>query len=302
MDEFKVYIKKSYIFYLIASFFKFLRIRSIFGKPIVFINFFKIFHKDSSFLYFNPGSIEANEFFFDGINGSRESTSLLLFSHLSRSSKYILDIGSYHGLFSFLAATSNPNALIKAFEPVKSNAKIFKSLIQKNQNKNIQVFEFALSNYSGTTYISNEVEHPSGLSLEDSSQDLNAEKIFVVNTKNLFTEKIQHPIDLVKIDVERHECIIVKEMLNWIDASRTSMIIEILNKENLVEVMMMLEPKNFLVYGINEKSTTLLPIKDANFAGFEYTQSGKFFHTESQVKIYNFLFIPIEKKYLIETF
>ena len=105
MDNLKLFLKRSYLFYLIVCFLKFIKIKSIFGKPIVFINYFRLFHERNSFLYFSPGSIEASEFFFDGISGSRENTSLLLFSHLSKNSKYILDIGAFHGLFTFLSTS-----------------------------------------------------------------------------------------------------------------------------------------------------------------------------------------------------
>ncbi len=281
--------------------FQFLNIKSILGKPLVFINFFKIHHEDKNFHYFNPGSIEASEFFFNGINGSRENTSLHLFSHLSKQAKYILDIGAFHGLFSFIANVSNPNSIIKAFEPVKSNAEIFKKLVIKNKNTNIEIFEVALSNHTGFAYINNEVEYPSGLSLEHSIKNQNAEKINVVNSKDFFEENIQHPIDLIKIDVERHEQIVLGEMMNVVAEHRPIMIIEVLNQKNLNSIMHMLNEMNYLVFAINEMSKSLLSVKP-NFLDYEFTPSGKFVHSATQAKIYNFLFLPIEKQNQISHF
>jgi len=71
----------------------------------------------------------------------------------ARRSKVVFDIGANVGLYSLLAAKTNPKASIHAFEPTPTIVDIFKQNIQINDIRNIRVNEVAIGSQSGNAIL-----------------------------------------------------------------------------------------------------------------------------------------------------
>ena len=74
--------------------------------------------KDKDFKIVHYGDFLENQLFWDGIYGF-EHNSTRLWQELSKNSNTIFDIGANTGIYTLIAKTTNSNANIYAFEPVK---------------------------------------------------------------------------------------------------------------------------------------------------------------------------------------
>jgi len=99
----------------------------------------------------------ANSLYYD-IERYSEYHDLLLFSALAAKSSTILDIGANTGVFSVVAALSQPKASITAFEPYAVNARRFQKNIEINNIKNVVLAQTAIGSSEGTVNFSVPVE------------------------------------------------------------------------------------------------------------------------------------------------
>jgi FkbM family methyltransferase len=125
-----------------------------------------------------------------------------------------IDIGANLGLFS-LAASKNINCdFIHAIEPSKSICNSLKKNLFFNKSK---IYNFAISNFNGKSFFAQNIKDSGSSKL---CYSINIKKKYLlkkVNVKNFsFFNKIlpkQKNLDiLIKIDVEGHENIVLKEI------------------------------------------------------------------------------------------
>jgi len=132
-----------------------------------------------------------------------EPSSRAIWSTLSINSSYIMDIGAYTGVYSLIAASSNPNAKIYAIEPNENIVnQLMKNIKSNNFNLNIQLHHHALwsenislklysyEDSSKTTLYTNEIEAKSFKEIE----------AFAIDSLSEYKN-----VDLIKIDVENAE-------------------------------------------------------------------------------------------------
>jgi len=166
-------------------------------------------------------------------NGNYESLLERIILGLSELSNKFLDIGANMGFYAIGAALVNKNIEVIAFEP---NPGIRNSLSENirlnNVERNIQILEFALSNFSGNANFSVPAFtgsgggslmnlHPEeGLPTEFS---VSVEKLDNLSTKTSGT-------DLVKIDVEGAEFQLLQGAMQTLKATRPTIVIELLRK------------------------------------------------------------------------
>jgi len=131
----------------------------------------------------------------------------------------ILDIGAYHGLYSFYAYSKiGDTGKIYAFEPDPNNYKILLKNIKRNNLKNIIPIKKALFNKSGTQKF---IVSSAGSSIYLNNHNLNGDSI---NNKDIITVptisltdfirkyKIKN-IDFIKMDCEGSEIEICEDYL-----------------------------------------------------------------------------------------
>ncbi len=182
-------------------------------------------------LHSEGGSIE-RELFWLGIEGF-EWESLRLWQTLARRSSVIFDIGANMGLYSLLAKTVNPSARVHAFEPAASVAKHMKRNCALNAF-DVQVNTLALSNREGeATFYEAATGNDLGASLEPRGAlgwaELREVKVPVTTLRHYVESNGIERIDLMKIDVERHEIPVLEGMGELLGKMRPTIVIEVLD-------------------------------------------------------------------------
>ena len=147
--------------------------------------------------------------------------------------EYFLDIGSNSGYYSFYFGHLFKKLKIKAFEPnLEPYNKFFKTL-NKNSFKNIEVFNFGLSNQEKKVHmrslISHKYTHSNSTIIENLKKEVEKNiQISEANLKvgdqlfNFSNKKI-----CIKIDVEGHEIFTLKGLINNLLKNHCLMMIEI---------------------------------------------------------------------------
>lgn len=228
-------------------------------------------HQNSTFKMFHHGNSIENEVFWAGLYGNWEKDSLMLWSKLSETAGVIFDIGANTGIYSILAKSINPNAIVYAFEPVP---KIHKKL---QLNTNINQFDnrnenLAVSNNSCQTIIyDTEGEHSYSASLDNNfrGEDHKLVEIPIECTRlDDYIEKHQiDNIDLIKVDVESLEAQVLEGMGEYLQAFQPSILIEILTDDVAKKIEGLIAGINYCYINLDEKG---------NFEAVEHLTSSKF--------------------------
>jgi FkbM family methyltransferase len=151
--------------------------------------------------------------------------------------EYFLDIGANSGYYSFFFANKFKNLKVKAYEPNFDAFNKFKKTLNKNSFKNIEVFNFGLSDqekkvkmYSLITH--NYTHSNSTISKNLNDVDIENYNIFEAllklgdNQFNFHEKKL-----LIKIDVEGHEIETLKGLIKNLLNNKCLILIEISNKK-----------------------------------------------------------------------
>lgn len=129
---------------------------------------------------------------------------------------YFLDIGANQGLYSILAAKNKFCLAVTAFEPVAKTADFFVKNVELNSvDAKINLIRKAISDTNEMVEISMSKNHSGGSTIakgNNSFSDL-TEKIFTINHEALGRLTFADDVPVyVKIDVEGHEEVVIKEL------------------------------------------------------------------------------------------
>lgn len=160
-------------------------------KHLHFYGRFKVnLSHGNSFLLYNHHSEIENDIFWEGIDQCWEKVSLKLWMELSRDALVIFDVGAYTGIYSLVAKCVNPSSSVYTFEPSLDN---YQKLLRNNE---VNKYDIVCENL--------------GVSAHNGKVEIEG-----IYQKNKFVESVsldsyiaQHNIsrvDLIKIDVEKHE-------------------------------------------------------------------------------------------------
>ena len=150
---------------------------------------------------------------------------------------FFLDIGANSGYYSFYLANKFKNLKVRAFEPNFDAFSKFKKTLNKNSLKNVEVFNFGLSDkekkvkmYSMITH--NYTHSNSTISKNPNDADIINYKIFEASLKlgdnqfNFSKKKL-----LIKIDVEKHEIYTLMGLIKNLLQNKCLILIEISNEK-----------------------------------------------------------------------
>jgi FkbM family methyltransferase len=158
-----------------------------------------------------------------------------LFAACSQSTRCVLDVGSYSGLYSMIAATCSPAAQVFAFEPYPdARAFLEANLTRNRQIDRIEVVPVAASDHAGEAdlYIPTTSTGllESASSLNSQLYDVTLKRITVpLLTLDSFLAKRQAgPVDLMKIDVETYEPYVLRGGARMLREDRPVIFLEIL--------------------------------------------------------------------------
>lgn len=217
-----------------------------------------------------------------------EESDLKLFIELSKRSKIILDIGANTGVFSIVAAISNPEARIYSFEPYSYNYNRLKKNVFLNNCNSIFCFQKAIGN--STDEIDFYVPDKERI-IDVSSVDANFSKAFYGNeitwtnvkvnqtSIDLFQKEIleNKSIDLMKIDVESYEMNVFKGCKELLKSGTSVIILEIFpDEERITFFNAIMNENNYYGYMIlNEGILRLDDGMRANHDGRNFLLSKK---------------------------
>jgi FkbM family methyltransferase len=216
----------------------------------IFINrhniYVRIHAKNYSFLYRSVAYDDLNMMCRENLK-FWESSSREIFSELAKKSSFILDIGSYTGIYTLIASKSNKNVHTISFEP---NPLIFRALeknLRLNRIRNTKLEKLALDNESGRDflYLNHEVYSSAASIIET---NLNYEK-YEVNklTLDSYFEKNENlSVELMKIDVEGLETRILEGSRKVLSKFSPILLMEALTKEAKDSQLAFLRNLNYL--------------------------------------------------------
>ena len=176
-----------------------------------------------------------NDLFWAGYGNGWEATSLRLWARLAGQSSAIFDIGSNTGVYALAAKAINPNAQVFAFEPIKRIAKRLQDNIALNEF-DVEVVCAGVSNQTGEAVIYDPgTAHAYSASLNPdmlgSMSGMQECRIAVTRMDDFLAHRNLECVDLIKIDVEKHEIEVLSGFGDAIAKSRPSFLIEILDRD-----------------------------------------------------------------------
>ena len=159
-----------------------------------------------------------------------DSVSFLEDQFVQHSILNFLDIGANSGYFSFYFASKFKNLKVKAYEPNQEAFEKFNKTLTKNSFKNIEIFNFGLSDIEKKVKMITWYKHghakTNSVILED-NHDINNSKIFETNLKvgdELFNYKNEKMC--IKIDVEGHELRVLKGLAKNLKENKCIILVE----------------------------------------------------------------------------
>ncbi|HTO80395.1 MAG TPA: FkbM family methyltransferase [Methylocystis sp.] len=190
---------------------------------------------DAHFAINHHGYHVENELFWAGFgNGSYEAAEFRVWRALVKSADFIADVGANTGVYSLSAAALRPQARVVALEPMP---RIYEKLCANLALNpfNIQPLQIAVSDSEGdVAMFYSDFEHEYSASLDATMLvNVNSRTIKVRATRldGLLDELGWPRIDLIKIDVEKHEPAVLSGFVRRLCQDRPTMLIEILNSE-----------------------------------------------------------------------
>lgn len=183
-----------------------------------------------------------NDIFWRGLGNGWEKESLKLWIKLCEDSKTIFDIGANTGVYSLVAKAVNPESNVYAFEPEA----MFFDCLQKNidlNNFDIHSYRKAISDLDGEVVI------------EDYSGKTESLKVECVTLDSFIKQNNITGIELIKIDVEKHEPQVLKGFSEYIKVFKPTLLIEILNAEIAETVLSAVNGLGYLYFNIDEKGS-----------------------------------------------
>lgn len=207
--------------------------------PSIGIRILRLFKKNRG--YFKIGKINFYLDFMDPmdrqiiIHKKYEDDQVLFFGNQmdQTSFDYFLDIGSNSGYYSFYFAAKYKNLKVKAFEPNLEPFNKFQKTLYKNSFKNIEVFNFGLSDQEKKvrmrSMITHNYIHSNSIVTENFNKLYNKNLKFSEATLKVgdnlfnFSEKKL----ALKIDVEGHEIYTLKGLIKNLLKNKCLIMIEI---------------------------------------------------------------------------
>lgn len=142
---------------------------------------------------------------------SYESGNYELLKRICPDGGVMFDIGANIGLFSLRLATERPGLKIHAFEPEPKTQTCLLKSVEANAFNNIVVHREALSDHRGTATFYVDEQNHGGHSLnaqairEDGNSIATQIEVPLLTADEFVAEKRFERLDIVKLDVQRHE-------------------------------------------------------------------------------------------------
>ena len=214
---------------------------------------------DSASFYINHhgyGFHVENDLFWAGYGNGWEGLSLKIWLELAKEADFIADIGANTGVFALAAAAINPKAKILALEPVPRVFRKLQANIALNPAFAITPLQVAASSLNGEAVMFDvDMLHEYSASLNPTMLgDIATKQVMVptVTLDTLFQDQSFARIDLMKIDVEKHEPEVIAGALHTLATSLPTMLVEILDVETGGRLQQCADWSRYTILAIHE--------------------------------------------------
>jgi FkbM family methyltransferase len=188
---------------------------------------------NASFRVHHFGAQVENALFWAGYGHGYEGFSLRIWRELCQQAHFIADVGANTGIFALAAGAVNPSARVVALEPLPSIYDKLALNISLNHHFEIEPFKLAASDRNGDAVMfqtTDEFSYSSSLDETMLAGRSNLQTIVPTVQLDTFFDQIKFErIDLLKIDVEKHEPQVLAGMRDRLQRDRPTLLIEILD-------------------------------------------------------------------------
>lgn len=196
----------------------------------------------------------SNRIFWYGWKGYEPETTPLLRALATRAAATI-DVGSYVGFYTVLAALANRKGFVYAFEPMPAIFRRLERNIALNALDNVAVHQAAVGESTGTAefFFTSEFELPTSSSLSsdfmDGTPQLAKKTVPVVSLDDFAREHAIQKVDLMKIDTESTEPAVLRGARMILERDRPNIICEVLHERGTApELERILTPLGYRFY------------------------------------------------------
>jgi FkbM family methyltransferase len=212
----------------------------------------------------SAGGSGENSLFWSGYSGDYEPVSLEIWRRLALRSKVIVDAGAHHGLYSLAARALNAEAAIFAFEPLE---RVFRTLVANIalNGSDIRAEAKALSDTTGLIeFFDLPEDQPVSASADNEVARLRPDAIVrtlpSMRLDDCLADAGVAGLDLIKIDVERHEPAVVRGMGALLAKARPAILLEVLTDSVAEELELLLKDLGFSYFLLREESRQVVPV------------------------------------------
>jgi FkbM family methyltransferase len=174
------------------------------------------------------------QFYFFGTYFVEEDI-LSCWTSAAREARMILDVGANAGIYSFAALSSQPNAVVHAFEPTPEIAARLRASVQLNELNQLRVHQLAVFKRTGYATLmrcrgeSGCNEGMNFLSADAQESSGSGERVETVSLDEFCARHAIDHVDLLKVDVQGHESSVLWGAERLITAGRIGTIFMELN-------------------------------------------------------------------------
>lgn len=227
---------------------------------------------DTDFVMFSANDdLVAMTFFWYGPD-AYEPTSMRLWRERATSSRTILDIGAFSGVYALVAAYTNPGCAVHAMEAARRTYGRLLANMQINRlTQRVHCTNLAVSNDRGhETFMRFRGENILGigdsfLAKDNVAAQASEERVETIGLDTFCREREIEP-DLVKIDVEGAELLALDGMRDLLAARRAHLLIEVTPK-TAPEMANRLSEAGYTVYRVDERSGDVTRCDDGKVPG-----------------------------------
>lgn len=126
-----------------------------------------------------------------------------------------VDIGANQGLYSIIAGKNNNNLKSYLIEPQKKLISILEKNLKLNDIRNYEILPVAISNTNSKVKLTNFKNHSGKSTLLNinETENISLDKVQAINSEGLERLFERNVNFIIKIDVEGHEEVVIKELI-----------------------------------------------------------------------------------------
>jgi len=226
-------------------------------------------HESNFLMLSNNDDIVAMTYFWFG-DDSYEKLSTKLWALCSSRSRVVYDVGSYTGLYSFIAASVSANSVIHAIEPSRRTfGRLISNIYVNALVDRVVPHCVAISNERGYLNFNefrglNILGCGDSLKIKEHVEVARNDEVVHVITLDDFSKDVGALPDLIKIDVEESEFDVIK-FSEGVLIKRPIVVVEV-TKNSYLSLIDFLSTYDYIYYFINDSSVSLstLPEKEIN--------------------------------------